>query len=179
MSKHGLKNVAHPLKRSNLARGFENRIFAARCHHAGLLITVSPSRGLAQRTAPLACGCPRALAHTQPALARSAPHTHASACTHKPRTEQLSIRVQATHRPGSVPMPPLRKVSSATVKDSNKGSSAGASSSRSQRASQSFRAYIQKSGKVAGGDAGMGPGDAPGAAGKKASRTAGKKLIRT
>jgi hypothetical protein len=93
----------------------------------------------------LACGCPRALAHTQPALARSAPHTHASACTHKPRTEQLSIRVQATHRPGSVPMPPLRKVSSATAKDSNKGSSAGASSSRSQRASQSFRASSQKS----------------------------------
>ena len=98
-----------------------------------------------------------------PALAQSAPHTYASACTHKPRTEQLSIRVQATqvatHRPGDVPMPPQWKVSSSTTKDSNKGSSAGASSRGSQRAPPSFRASAQKSAKVAGGDAGMGQGE--------------------
>jgi hypothetical protein len=38
-----------------------------------------------------------------PALARSAPCVHVSACIHKHRTEQLSIRVQATDRPGAVP----------------------------------------------------------------------------
>jgi hypothetical protein len=87
-----------------------------------------------------------AVAQTQPALARSAPHTHAIACTHKPRTEELSIRVQATHRPGAVPMPPARKVSLSTAKDSNKGSSAGASSSCSQRTPQSFGSLKQSVG---------------------------------
>ena len=58
-------------------------------------------------------------------FALSAPHTHVSACTHKSRTEQLSIRVQATHRPGAVLMPTKGKVSSVTAKDSNKRSSSG------------------------------------------------------
>ena len=181
------KNVPHWLKQTNFAPSFQNRIVSrqvsTRCvadHlctcraasrnalprlHTGDLAsshTHSPrsralSCGLAQRTAPDP-GCMRV-----PPRSRGLGCVHASACTHQPRTEQLSIRVQATHRPGVVPMPPgLRKVSSSTAKDSNKGSSAGAS----------FRTSAH-------GDAGMGQGAAAGAAGKQTSRTAARKRIRS
>ena len=94
--------------------------------------------------------------HTHSPRSRGLPHARmpayasalgALAHIGKPRTEQLSIRVQATHRPGALPMPTKGKVSSATTKDSTKRSSAGASSSGSQRAAQSFRASAGSGGR--------------------------------
>jgi hypothetical protein len=61
---------------------------------------------------------------------------------------ELSIRVQTTHRPGAVPMPPARKGSSSTAQDRNKGSSAGASSSGN------FRKSAHKTAKVGQGAGG-------------------------
>ena len=72
--------------------------------------------------------------HTHSQRSRGLPHARmpayasalgALAHIGKPRTEQLSIRVQATHRPGAVLMPTKGKVSSVTAKDSNKRSSSG------------------------------------------------------